>query len=349
VDSPNSGGRRGHPEVGLDEFTAIGTLRGQFEAAARTGRPEEAVPPVGDTWIGDDAAVVRPRHPDGWAPDPSDQGVLATDQAVLATDMVVAGVHFDLDLSGLDDVGYKALMVTVSDFAAMGARPEYALVSVAAPAGTDIERLGAGLAAASRHASCVIVGGDLSESAVLVVSTTAVGWLPPSDHPPMLRSGARPGDQLFVTGPLGRSAAGLRLLRRGGELDGADEAALALAHRRPVARLAEGEVARRAGATAAIDLSDGLGADVGHLARASGVGVDLDSVPVARLATGEEALVGGEDYELLVATGRPDELADAFRSAGLAPPVPIGMCTEEAGAYTLDGGPLPAGGWRHRF
>ncbi|HEX3981476.1 MAG TPA: thiamine-phosphate kinase [Acidimicrobiales bacterium] len=341
MNSPNSGGR-GRPEVGLDEFTAIGTLQGQFEAAARARLPAGAVPPVGDTWIGDDAAVVRLRHPDGPGPGPADQ-------AVLATDMVVAGVHFDLGLSGLDDVGYKALMVTVSDFAAMGARPEYALVSVAAPAGTDIERLGSGLAAASHDASCVIVGGDLSESAVLVVSTSAVGWLPPSDYPPLLRSGAGPSDQLFVTGPLGRSAAGLRLLRQGGRPDGVDEAALTRAHRRPVARLAQGEVARRAGATAAIDLSDGLVADVGHLARASGVGVDLDAIPVAPLATREEALTGGEDYELLVATGRPDELAAAYVVAGLPLPVRIGTCTERVGVYTLDGDPLPSGGWRHRF
>jgi thiamine-monophosphate kinase len=342
VDSPNSGRRRDRPEAGIDEFTAIGTLQERFEATARARLPAGAVPPVGDTWIGDDAAVVRLRPPDGSGPGPAGR-------AVLATDMVVAGVHFDLGLSGLEDVGYKALMVTVSDFAAMGTRPEYALVSVAAPPGTDIERLGAGLAAASHDASCVIVGGDLSESEVLVVSTTAVGWLPPSDLTPLLRSGARPGDELFVTGALGRSAAGLRLLRRGERFDGVDEAALVLAHRRPVARLAEGEVARRAGATAAIDLSDGLVADVGHLARASGVGVELDSIPVAHLATGEEALTGGEDYELLVATGRPDGLVAAFGSAGLPPPVPVGTCTDQVGVYTLDGSPLPVGGWRHRF
>jgi thiamine-monophosphate kinase len=240
-------------------------------------------------------------------------------------------------------------MVTVSDFAAMGARPEYVLVSVAAPAGTDLEQLGAGLAAASHDASCVIVGGDLSESPVLVVSTAAVGWLTPSDHPPLLRSGAKPGDHLFVTGALGRSAAGLRLLRQGGRSNGADVADLVGAHRRPVARLAQGEVARQAGATAAIDLSDGLAPDLAHLARASAVGASLESLPVADLATQLEALTGGEDYELLVATGRPDELIGAFVSAGLAAPLPIGTCTDRAGEYTLDGGSLPTGGWRHQF
>jgi thiamine-monophosphate kinase len=116
-----------------------------------------------------------------------------------------------------------------------------------------------------------------------------------------------------------------------------------------VARLAEGEVARRAGATAAIDLSDGLVPDLGHLARASHVGADLELVPVAELATRDEALTGGEDYELLVATGRPEQLVGAFRSAGLPPPILIGTCTGRSGEYTLEGAPLPSGGWRHRF
>jgi thiamine-monophosphate kinase len=339
VDSPNSGGGEGRTEGGLDEFTAIELMRAQFEAAARHLRSGGVVPPVGDTWIGDDAAVVRPHLPDG----------TGTGRAVLATDLVVAGVHADLGLSGLDDVGYKALMVTVSDFAAMGVRPEYALVSVAAPAGTNIERLGAGLAQASQDASCVIVGGDLSESPVLVVSTVAVGWVAAADDPPLLRSGARPGDRLFVTGPLGRSAAGLRLLRQGPESGGPAAAGLVRAHRRPVARLAEGEAARRAGASAAIDLSDGLVPDLGHLAEASDIGAELELVPVADLATREEALTGGEDYELLVATGRPERLVGAFRSAGLPPPIPVGTCTGRPGEYTLEDGPLPSGGWRHRF
>jgi thiamine-monophosphate kinase len=293
----------------------------------------------------------------------------STGRTVLATDLLVAGVHFDESLGTLEDVGYKALMVTVSDFAAMGVRPSHALASIAAPVGTDVELLGAGLAEAAGETGCVIVGGDLAQSPVLVLSTAVFGVAEPRGAPPLLRSGARPGDHLFVTGPLGRSAAGLRLLQAAAATTGtavtttATAAAtntsadpsrppvpdLVRAHRRPVARLAEGEAARRSGVGAAIDLSDGLVADLRHLAHASGVGADLDTVPVAEGATRDEALSGGEDYELLVATGSPDALVATFRAADLAAPLPIGRCTDRPGRLTLGGDPLPPGGWLHRF
>ncbi len=339
MESPNSGSTADRPSgrpAPVDEFAVIARLRARFEAPARLRTPSGDVPPAGDTWIGDDAAVV------GLAP-----GV----RALMATDLVVGGVHVDTELSGPEDIGYKALMVTLSDFAAMGARPAYALASVAAPPGTDLDALGAGLAEAAEEAACVIVGGDLSESPVLVVSTAVVGVAEPGGPGPLLRSGARPGHRLFVTGPLGRSAAGLRILRSARPDRGSHERApdLVRAHRRPVARLAEGEASRRSGASAAIDLSDGLLADLSHLAGASGVGVDLESVPVADGAIREEALSGGEDYELLVATGAPDDLAAAFAAAGLALPLPIGVCTENVGRLTLDGVELPQGGWHHRF
>ncbi|HEX3460951.1 MAG TPA: hypothetical protein VHT49_08600, partial [Acidimicrobiales bacterium] len=153
---------------------------------------------------------------------------------------------------------------------------------------------------------------------------------------------------------LGWSAAGLRLLRlrhdQGVTAEpSTEEAELLRAHRRPVARLEEGETARLAGADAAIDLSDGLVADIRHLARASGVGIDLGEVPVAPGATREEALGGGEDYELLVATGDPGRLQQGFAEAGLRPPIPIGRCTEDPDRLELGGAPLPAGGWRHQL
>jgi thiamine-monophosphate kinase len=116
-----------------------------------------------------------------------------------------------------------------------------------------------------------------------------------------------------------------------------------------VARVDEGVAARRSGASAAIDVSDGLMADLVHLAEASGVGVELDDVPVAEGATLGEALGGGEDYELVLATGSVDELLAAFRAAGLRPPLPLGRCTDRPGEHTLGGGPLPPGGWRHSF
>jgi thiamine-monophosphate kinase len=222
-------------------------------------------------------------------------------------------------------------------------------VSLAAPPGTDLDRLATGLADGAADAGCVIVGGDLATSSVLVVSTIGFGVGSGPDGAPLLRSGARPGDQVFVTGPLGRSAAGLRLLRGGGGAGDPAGTACIRAYRRPVARLDEGESARRAGATAAIDLSDGLASDLVHLVNASGVGVQLDVAPVADGATHEEALGGGEDYELLITTGAPDDLARAFSVAGLRPPLAIGSCTDRPGELLLDGEPLPEAGWHHRF
>jgi len=338
VESPNSDGppdRPPGPPGPVDEFSVIARLRDRFEASARLRTPGGDVPPVGDAWIGDDAAVV------GLAP-----GV----RALLSTDLVVGGVHVDPDLSGPADIGYKALMVTVSDFAAMGARPAYALVSVAAAPGTDLDALGDGLAEAAAEAACVVVGGDLSESPVLVVSTAVVGVAEPGGPEPLLRSGARPGHRLFVTGPLGRSAAGMRILRStppGGE---SPEWArdLVLAHRRPVARLAEGEASRRSGASAAIDLSDGLVADLAHLAEASGVGVDLDAVPVAEGARRDEALSGGEDYELLFCA--PPGLRSAVEDAVAV--TWIGRVAEGSpggAVFVRDGAVLELSGFEHQL
>jgi len=224
---------------------------------------------------------------------------------LLAADAVVAGVHADLDLVGLDDMGWKALAASVSDIAAVGGLPCYALVTVAGPlARMDFDLLYDGLVAASAAYRCPIVGGDISDSATLVVSVAVTGDGGTAGPPPVLRSGAAPGDTLYVTGPLGASAAGLALLRAG---RGAEDPDLCLAHRRPRARLAEGAAARVAGATAMIDVSDGLAADLGHLADASGVGVVVERVPVAigvsRVSDEAEALAlgGGEDYELVFA------------------------------------------------
>ncbi len=335
MESPNSEEQQVDLEGRTDEFAVIERLRVLFEAAARSSRPGETAPPPGDTWIGDDAAVIAlgQHH-----------------QGIWATDLVVEGVHVDLDVCGLEDVGFKALMVAVSDLAAMGAWPLHALVSIAAPPGTDVDRLGEGLATASAEAECVVVGGDLAQAPVLVISTAVFGSLrhQPSAGP-LLRSGARPGDHLVVTGALGGSAAGLRLLRSGADTSAPALAALVRAYRRPRARLREGEVARLSGATAAIDVSDGLVAEVRLLGRASGVGVALESVPVAGGATEEEALGGGEEYELLVATPDPEGLVAAYRSAGLREPVTVGRCTDRAGVFERGGTPLPPVGWRHRF
>jgi thiamine-monophosphate kinase len=271
---------------------------------------------------------------------------------LLAADAVVAGVHADLALVGLDDMGWKAIVANVSDVAAVGGRPCCVVVTVAGPLGElDVDLLYDGLVAASDAYECPIVGGDLSGSATLVVSVAIVGDGGGEDAPPVLRSGAQPGDTLFVTGPLGSSAAGLQLLRTGRLSEAPD---LVLSHRRPRARLDEGTAARVAGATAMIDVSDGLAADLRHVADASGVGVVLDRVPVAigvsRVSDDPESLAlgGGEDYELLFAAPDPDRVEALFAERGLGIPLRIGRCTDDPAERRLRDADLPVLGWEHR-
>lgn len=311
----------------ISEFALIERLR------------QRLVGPPDQIWLGDDVAVV---------PGP-------TGSMLLAADAVVAGVHSDLTLVGLDDMGWKAMVANVSDIAAVGGRPCCAVVTVAGPLGTiDFDLLYDGLTAASAAYGCPIVGGDLSSSPTLVVSVAIVGDAGRGDPElpaPVLRSGARAGDTIFVTGPLGSSAAGLRLLQTGRVSEAPD---LVLAHRRPRARLDEGTAARMAGATAMIDVSDGLAADLRHVAEGSGVGVVLDRVPVAigvsRVSDEPESLAlgGGEDYELLFTSPDPDLVESTFAEQGLGKPLRIGHCTAEAGERRLRDGDLPVAGWEHR-
>ena len=294
-------------------------------------------------WIGDDAAVVE-------------VGGRGATVLLLAADQVVAGVHADLDLTGLDDLGWKAMAVNVSDLAAMGGRPLHALVTVAGPSSTDLDALYRGIADASRAYACPVVGGDLANAPAVVVSVAVTGTT--DGGRPVLRSGAHPGDHLFVTGPLGAAAAGLRELRaepRNGEPRNAEprpeRTANVRAHARPCALVAEGAAAREAGATAMIDVSDGLAIDLDHVAQQSAVGVNLvrASLPVAPGATFDEAWGGGEDYQLLFAAPDPGAVARVFATAGLPGPVDIGACTANREERGLDGEPWPAGtrGWEH--
>ena len=299
---------------------------GEFAAIARLAARLPG-PPAGEVWIGDDAAVLQ----------------TPIERLLVATDAVVAGVHGDLGLISIADFGWKAMAVNVSDLAAMGGQPLAAVVAVAGPSGTDLDGLYDGLGAAAERWGAAIVGGDLVRSPVLVVTVTVVGQ-GDGQPPPVRRAGARPGDVLLVTGALGASAAGLRL-RRAGASDGP----LVDAHRRPQARLAEGAAARAAGATAMVDVSDGLSADLAHLLDASGVGARLASLPVAEGATIAEALGGGEDYELVFSAPDQSVVAQRFAEAGLAPPIVIGQCTGDPEERTLDGQPLPVAGWEHRW
>ena len=189
-------------------------------------------PPAGEVWIGDDAAVLGPHGA----------------QTLLTTDMSVAGVHADLSLVGLDDLGWRAVAAAVSDIAAMGGGAAHVVVAAAGPASTDLDTLYEGVAQSVAAHGCHVVGGDLSNASEVVVAVAVTGVV--GDGPgPVLRSGARSGDHLFVTGPLGAAAAGLRTLRTqataGGRQGSAHDTPVVEAYRRPHARLAEGE--RRAG------------------------------------------------------------------------------------------------------
>lgn len=301
----------------LREFTLIERLRARLPA------------------IGDDSAVVE--GPGG--------GLL-----LLCADAAVAGVHADLGLVGVDDMGWKAMAATLSDIAAMGGRPAHALVTVAGPLGeVDVDLLFDGLLAAGAAYGCEIVGGDLTAAPTLIVSVAVTGTV---DGEPVRRSGARAGDTLMVTGPLGAAAAGLQLMKAGRIGEAPD---LELAHRRPRPRIAEGEVARRSGATAMIDISDGLASDLLHIADASGVGVVIEHVPVAvgvaRYGDDAEAaaLGGGEDYELLFAAPDPEAAEAAFVAAGLVAPLRVGRVTSDPRDRRLGDKPLPVLGWEHAW
>jgi thiamine-monophosphate kinase len=261
-------------------------------------------------------------------------------QVLFCADAAVAGVHLDVSAFPVADLGWRAAVATLSDLAAMGGRPLAAVVTICAPGDVDVVEVESGAVAACREHGCEVAGGDLSRAATLVVTVAALGAVGAGGA--VRRSGARPGDALFVTGPLGGSAAGLAARRAGAGLD--DPAVLA--HRRPSPRLAHGEAAARSGASAMIDVSDGLARDLRRLAAASKVGVALDVVPRAPGATLDDALGGGEDYELVVAHPEPAALVEAFDRAGLDEPLRIGTVVEGA-TLRLGGEELAELGWRH--
>ena len=305
------------------ELTALERI-GKLIADARFDSP------VGETWFGDDAAVLT-------AP-PVGLDVLS------CSDSAVAGVHADLAHLTLADLGWRAVAATLSDIAAMGGRPWRMVVSVSTPPNRAATEIMEGAVAAAAAFGCPIVGGDLTSSPEAVVSVAALGLVPVRSA--VLRSGASEGDVLFVTGPVGGSAAGLRTLRAG-DGDSPIGAPLIESHCRPRPLFAEGEAARRGGATAMIDISDGLSLDAVRLGVASGLGVALDTVPIAEGATEAEALGGGEDYELLIAVKDPDRLVAMYGECGLTAPLHIGRLTKGAGDLVLRGERIEAQGWVH--
>ena len=305
--------------------------------------------------LGDDAAVVEPGR----------------GELVLTTDLLAEGVHFERGAISARDLGAKAIAVNVSDIAAMAASPRYALVSLAVPGDVDaawVMELVGGMRDACAEYALALVGGDTNRADLVVVSVAVVGEVAPGRA--LLRSGARVGDRIVVTGSLGAAAGGLTLSR----MDGGRAAealsqpwgrALVEALERPVARVGEAQVLARAGATAMMDLSDGLSTDLSRLCAASGAGarVDLASVPVSEpLAAGAAmlgvdapslAVSGGEDYELVatIASEGVPPAREELRSGFGVELTEVGEIVEGSGVVAVDRSgratPLEPGGWDH--
>ncbi|WP_179822592.1 thiamine-phosphate kinase [Nocardiopsis aegyptia] len=321
---------------GLGEFALITRVTSQF-------------PATDDVILGpgDDAAVVS--APDG--------------RTVATTDVLVEGRHFRREWSSARDVGHRAVAQNFADVAAMGARPTGLLIGFAAPPDLPVDwadGFSLGVRDECAVAGGAVVGGDMVGSDTLTIAITALGDL--QGRAPVRRDGARPGDVVAYTGHLGLSAAGLALLRGG--IDG--PAACLDEHRRPSPPYAEGVAAARMGATAMLDVSDGLAQDLGHLCRAGGVLIDLDSralVPEPALVEGVRALgvpperaeqaardlmvAGGEDHALVAAFDPATALPDHWHRIGKVRSADQEQVKNSVNPVTVDGCAPPRGGWDH--
>ncbi|MEA2365887.1 MAG: thiamine-monophosphate kinase [Thermoleophilaceae bacterium] len=263
-------------------------------------------------WTGDDAAVTRARP-----------------YAVTSIDTLVDGVHFTRATHGLRDIGWKALATALSDLAAMGADVGEAYVSVVLPGDIDEPlELVRGMEELAAECGATIGGGDVVGGPVLVLTVAVTGWADSEDEL-VGRDGARPGDLVGVTGELGGSEAGRGLIESGES----EPAELIARHLRPRPRLEAGRALAAAGATAMIDLSDGLATDARHVADRSGVElrVRLDELPRPAGVSAEQAASGGDDYELLVTV--PPERREAAEAA--APLRWVGEVSGGAGLLLL--------------
>lgn len=291
-----------------------------------------ALPAGAQVGPGDDAAVLA--APDG--------------RVVISTDMLVDGVHFRTDWATGEQIGRRAALAAMADICAMGAVPTGLVVALAAPAGTRadlVTAIGSGIAAAAEELGAGLVGGDLTRSDTLSVTVTVLGDL--RGAAPVLRSGARPGDVVALAGRVGWAAAGLAVLSRGFR----SPAVVVGAYKVPEPPLTAGPEAAAAGATAMIDVSDGLLADLGHIAAASQVAIDVHSAALAvpgRLAEVASAL--GKDARQWLLTGGDDHALAATFPAGSALPNPwqaVGTVVQGAGV-TVDGaGYEGEPGWDH--
>jgi thiamine-monophosphate kinase len=279
---------------------------------------------------------------------------------LFTTDTMVEGVHFQRDTTPWRDLGWKSLASNISDIAAMGGQPLYALITLGLPPDTevdDIKELYGGMLEISNTHGAAIVGGDMVRSPVVFITVSLTGVL---SGIPLLRSTACVGDQVAVTGFLGASAGGLRLLMEGGTASPEAAEYLRQCHRLPQPAVAEGRILSEAGVVTAMDISDGLADDLGKLCRASGISARLTTGripmhPLLRQVFPQDcldlALYGGEDYLLLFT-------ADSARMSRVMPLLPEGAATigeitsgtpgqvllvDASGAETVAG----PGGWDH--
>lgn len=308
----------------MNEFEVISRISGLLPEAPNEVRVS----------IGDDCAVLR----------------LGDRDWVAAADMLVSGYHFK-EWASPEDVGYKAVAVNVSDVAAMGGTPRFILTSGGAADPETTFRCFQGVLEACEEFGVYPLGGDTTRADALTVDVAILGEL---SSAPVLRSGAKPGDLLAVTGELGASAAGFLALEGG---DFGPER-LVRKHLRPTPRVEAGKIAARLGASAMIDLSDGLASDVRHVCGKSGVGcrVDLSLLPIAEdtrrlvesLGRNPEflAATGGEDYELLIAA--PEAVLDELAEEMEEPLKVVGEVTGEGIIFHRGGEPVEGlSGWDH--
>jgi thiamine-monophosphate kinase len=308
--------------AGIGEFGLIQRV------VARLGdAPEPLVGP------GDDAAVVA--APDG--------------RVVVTTDILVEGRHFRRDWSSAGDIGHRAAAANLADIVAMGAVPTALVVAFAAPPETEVgwvEELADGIAEEAAGTGAGVVGGDMSASPVTTIAVTALGHL--QGRSPVLRSGARPGDVVALAGRVGYAAAGYTVLSRGFR----SPKLLVEAHRRPAVPYAAGPQAAVLGATSMIDVSDGLLADLAHVADASGVAINVRSAAFEVPAQMRDAAgaLGVDPYAWLLTGGDDHALAATFPRGTALPEgwLEIGAVTEGADVSvdgkSYQGGPL---GWDH--